>query len=306
MEDDFTKENRMKTVHVALIVYIACLVAGAPTAAAESPENDVAVRKAFVSFESVGVPEPWTIAGELRIPQTKQASYPAVVIVHGSNGVDTRGAYHAQSLNNNGIVTLEIDLWAARGNFSGAGKRPRGVPETLPDAFGALAFLSKLPFVDADRIGIMGFSWGGVVTMLSATTPYTEKLAPDGLRFAAHVAFYPVCWGYNKIPGYEFRDLTGAPVMILAGALDTYDNPTSATDLVAALPEDARKFVSAHVYPNATHAWNMQGDVDVTITDPFSHQGRGGEVRFLSNPKAADDSRRRTDAFFRKAFGIAD
>lgn len=298
----------MKNIRVELFVCLVLLVMGLSVGAeeAKATSEDVNVRKSFVAFDAVGVDDPWTIAGELRIPQTEQETYPAVLIVHGSNGVDTRGVYHAQSLNNNGIVTLEIDLWAARGNFSGAGKRPRGVPETLPDAFGALAFLAKLSFVDADRIGVMGFSWGGVVTMLSATTPYNEKLAPDKLSFSAHVAFYPICWGYNLIPGYEFSDLTGAPVLILAGALDTYDSPTSATDLVAALSKDNKKLVSAHVYPNATHGWNMQGDVDMTINDPFAHKGRGGEVRFLSDSEVADDSRIRTDAFFRKAFGIED
>lgn len=268
-------------------------------------------RRSFVAFEAVGVSDPWVVGGELRVPQVaqedaSQEKFPAVIIVHGSNGVDTRGAYHAQSLNDNGIVTLEIDLWAARGNFSGAGKRPKGVPETLPDAFGGLAFLASLPFVDAERIGIMGFSWGGVVTMLSATAPYNEKLAPTDLKFAAHVAFYPICWGYNVVPGYEFRELTGAPVLILAGELDTYDSPTSATDLVNGLPDAARKVVSSHVYPGATHGWNMQGSVDVTINDPFSHRGRGGEVRFVSNPEIAEKSRIRTDDFFRNALQVKD
>jgi dienelactone hydrolase len=264
------------------------------------------VRRSLVAFDAFGVSDPWSIAGELRIPQIEQKNFPAVIIVHGSNGVDTRGEYHAKSLNDKGIITLEIDMWAARKNFSGAGQRPKGVPETLPDAYGALAYLASLPFIDADRIGIMGFSWGGIVTMLTATKPYHDKMAPPDLGFAAHVAFYPICWGYNKLPGYEFRELTGAPVLILAGELDNYDAPTSATDLVASLPDAAKKVVSSHVYPNATHGWNMQGNVDATINDPFAHRGRGGEVCFVSNPEIAQQSRNRTDEFFRQAFGIKD
>ena len=95
------------------------------------------VRRSFVAFDAVGVADPWDVAGVLLVPQNEQKNFPAVVIVHGSNGVDTRGEYHAKSLNEKGIVTLEIDLWAARGNFTGASQRPKGVPETLPDAFGA-------------------------------------------------------------------------------------------------------------------------------------------------------------------------
>lgn len=293
----------MKQFLVVLFVF-----AGGSVGAAEDAKNvDAAeVRVSYVAFDAVGIEDARTVAGELRVPQLEQEKLPAVVIVHGSNGVDTRGIYHAKSLNENGIITLEIDLWAARGNFSGAAKRPKGVPETLPDAYGALAFLAGLPFVDSERIGIMGFSWGGVVTMLSATQPYADKYAAEGLRFAAHVAFYPVCWGYNKVPGYTFSELTGAPVMILAGAEDTYDDPNSCTDLVASLSADAQKVVSAHVYPGATHAWNMQGNVDRTITDPFSHKGRGGEVRFVSNPEVSELSRLRTDEFFRQAFGISE
>ena len=149
----------------------------------------------------------------------------------------------------------------------------------------------------------MGFSWGGVVTMLTATKPNDDKMGPPNLDFAAHVAFYPVCWGYNVVPGYEFRELTGAPVLILAGELDDYDAPTSAADLVAGLPDEAKKFVSCHVYPGATHGWNMQGNVDATINDPFAHRGRGGQVRFVSNPDIAEQSRDRTDEFFGQALG---
>ena len=60
-------------------------------------------------------------------------------------------------------------MWAARGTARGAAARPRSPLETLPDAFAAKAFLAVQPEIDAARIGIMGFSWGGVVTLLAAT-----------------------------------------------------------------------------------------------------------------------------------------
>jgi len=84
------------------------------------------------------------------------------------------------------------------------------VAETLPDAFAALAFLAARPGVDARRIGIMGFSWGGVVSMLSATRTANQTFGRPDLAFAAHAPLYPVCWVYNRVPGYEFVDLTGA------------------------------------------------------------------------------------------------
>lgn len=43
---------------------------------------------------------------------------PAVVIMHGSAGVDSRGALYARELNLAGIATLEVDMWGARGLFN--------------------------------------------------------------------------------------------------------------------------------------------------------------------------------------------
>ena len=124
----------------------------------------------------------------------------AVVFVHGSGGVDSRGECYANALSEAGFVTLEIDLWAARG-INSPRERPRHPAETLPDAFAALDFLEHRSGVDPARIGIMGFSWGGIVSMLSATTRAQTTFAKDGQTFAAHAPFYPVCWLYNHVRG---------------------------------------------------------------------------------------------------------
>ena len=255
-----------------------------------------------VAFPSLASP-PLTIAGQLRVPATGADKYPAVVIVHGSAGIDSRNKFYADALNLAGIATLEIDMWAARGWLGGVTGRPAGVPETLPDAYGALKFLAGLPHIDASRIGITGFSWGGVVTMLTATAPYTNQYTGGTLNFVAHAANYPVCWAYNHVPGYEFSSFTGAPVFIQAGELDAYDLPTSCPDLVASLTPDDRNFISAVVYPGATHAWDRLQPAE-TVTDPYSHLGQGGQVEFVPNPPVAAVSRAATVQFFERVFGL--
>ena len=129
----------------------------------------------YVSYPSLDPVKPLTVAAQLRLPANTTGKIPAVVIVHGSSGIDSRGAYYADVLNKAGIATLEIDLWGARGLIGGAAGRPRGVPETLPDAYGALKYLAARPEIDPARIGILGFSWGGVVAMLTATSTNTSK-----------------------------------------------------------------------------------------------------------------------------------
>lgn len=252
-----------------------------------------------VSFESADPEFPNVISGQLRVPKSAvNQKVPAIVVVHGSAGIDSRGQFYIRRFNAAGFATLEIDMWAPRGWLGGVTGRPRGVPETVPDAYGALSYLSTLPNIDADKIAIIGFSWGGVVTMLSATEPYAN-LWGNGRRFAAHVAHYPVCWGYNIIPGYEFAELTGAPVLIQAGELDNYDQPESCPNLVASLSQESQQFVQVKVYRNATHAWDRL-EPERTVFDPFACLGAGCEVTFTANPRRAKQALRKATRFFKQ------
>ena len=263
-------------------------------------------RVSYVTFPNASQEHPLTLAAQLRVP-VRDGNVPAVVIVHGTAGVDSRGSYHAEALNEAGIATLELDMWSPRGLNGGIGPsgRPQGIPETLPDAYGALLFLASRAGIDPQRIGITGFSWGGVVSMLTATRPYSDLyMGANPQRFAAHAPFYPVCWGYNKIPGYEFAELTGAPVFIQSGECDAYDEPDSCTKLVNGLSAQARRQIKVTMYPEATHGFNRIEPAQ-TVTDPFSHLGRGGEVRFEANLEAAAKSRQATVDFFESVFATA-
>jgi uncharacterized protein len=253
----------------------------------------------YVSFPSLDPAAPLTVAAQLRVPRDAPQPMPAVVIVHGTAGVDSRGSFYAAALNEAGIATLEIDMWAARGLGGGSAGRPPGVVETLPDAYGALAFLSGHPRIDAGRIGILGFSWGGIVSLLTATARYTSQHVGTSASFAAHVANYPVCWTYSRVRAHALDELTGSPVLIQAGELDSYDEPDTCAKLVESLRKD---FVSLCTYPNATHAWDRL-EPAVTVSDPYAHLGQGGPVEFVPNPQAASESRAAALRFFQEAFG---
>jgi dienelactone hydrolase len=261
----------------------------------ESSGNAIAISQ--VSFSSLSPTAPLQVPAELRLPPGSGLA--AVVVVHGSSGIDSRGRFHIAALNRAGIATLEIDLWKPRGVTSPA-NRPHGVPETLPDAYGALAFLARQRSIAPSRIGIMGFSWGGVVSMLTATKRYTDLYMGATRQFKAHAPLYPVCWVYNRVPGYEFAALTGAPVFIQAGELDTYDLPGTCAELVAATDARAPGVASAVMYPGATHAFD-RSEPEITINDPFSHLGAGGDVTFTHNPRAAAEARDAVVAFFQRS-----
>jgi len=246
---------------------------------------------------------PVDLSGPTATEQSVRNKVAAVVIVHGTGGMDAKGPLYALGLNAAGIATLEIDLWSPRGLAGGWDGRPKHVKETLPDAFGALDFLAGQARIDTRRIGIMGFSWGGVVSLLAADKSYAAELSPNGLRFAAHAPFYPVCFAYNKIPGYPFRDLTGAPIYILTGADDKYDDdPGICQKLIDSLPVEQRSAVELKVYPDAEHGFNNL-DAPRTYLDPYHHQGRGGLGASTPNPQARADSVAEVVRFFTRTLG---
>lgn len=243
------------------------------------------------------------VSAQFRLPRTESSSpIPAVVILHSSGGVDSTGKYYAKALNNSGIATLELDLWGARGLLGGTVDRPASPLETLPDALAALHYLVQREEIDAERIGVIGFSWGGVLSMLTATEQYMSMTGAP-YRFAGHVAHYPLCWLYNNpyAPGFEFSDLTGAPVMIQTGTRDDYDQPETCPLMVSNLPEADRELVNLKVYRNAYHAWDRL-EPELLVTDDASHLGTGGDVLLSPNRKIAMKSRRKVVRFFEQLF----
>src|SRR3954447_11272657 len=62
-------------------------------------------------------------------------SMPVVLILHGSGGVDGRGAFYAKALQDTGIATLEITM------FPPGGRPKAGTKATMPFAAAALKWL---------------------------------------------------------------------------------------------------------------------------------------------------------------------
>ncbi|MFT5299007.1 MAG: dienelactone hydrolase [Colwellia sp.] len=256
-----------------------------------------------INYVSIPVQTPeisWVVSAKLSIPRTDNtAKMPAVVIMHSSGGIDSTGDFYAKSLNKNGIVTIELDLWGAR-NLAGGTDRPASPQETLPDAIAALHYLASRPDIEPTKIGIIGFSWGGVLSMLTATEQYMS-MTGSSLRYAAHVAHYPVCWVYNNVPGFEFEKLTGAPVLIQTGQYDDYDLPDTCSNMVNNLADTDKELTDLNIYNRAYHAWDRL-EPTLIIEDPFAHLGQGGIVTLKPNKRLAAKSRRKAVRFFNKAF----
>jgi len=241
------------------------------------------VKYNFVSFDafdpSSEIQPSIKVAASLNVPRSEEA-VPVVIVVHGSGGVDERGHLYAQSLNKVGIATLELDMWAARG-LGGGLSRPNHVRETLPDIYGAIQFLQTQPAVQGDNIGLIGFSWGGVVAMLMSQETHTLADNLNGL-----VANYPVCWAYNVVPGYEFTYVQpGRELLVISGEADLYDGPGDCENLLNSLPSENQAQVSLLSLPRATHGFELPREAS-EFYDPYAFRGQGGYVPIEYNPLA--------------------
>ncbi len=310
---------------------LAVVALGLSSASAQAGKADCGntelPRLSFVQFASPNIatspPSLLTIKGKLSLPQQRdhhlgciQANgrkLPAVVILHGSAGVDSRGDFYEAALNAAGFATLQIDMWEARG-VSGLANRPPVPIFTYPDAFSALAFLAAQPGIDADRIGVLGFSWGGVVSLAASEQLYAGSFG-RGRKFAAHVANYPVCYGANNaaiLPpgvspaqaGTQLLNLTGAPVLIQVGSNDDYDNGAGhCLALAQTVNPNSNKSVKVEQYPGAYHAWDRLM-IPVLALDPFANEGSyfsTGQlptVRIVPDVAQAYASRDRAVRFF--------
>jgi uncharacterized protein len=313
--------------HRALAVAALGLAAASAPAAEPECGNAGLPRLSFVQFTSPNIatspPSLLTIKGKLSLPQQRDhhlgctaangRKLPAVVILHGSAGVDSRGDFYEAALNAAGIATLQIDMWEARG-VGGSTGRPAAPILTLPDAFSALAFLAARPEIDAARIGVLGFSWGGVNTLGTAERLYTG-LFGGGREFKAHVAHYPVCYAANAVVpglpppaqlGTQFLNLTGAPVLVQVGSLDGYDNGAARCRALASAVNPANaNAVEVVEVPGAHHAFDRLM-VPIVVSDPFGNEGSYFATGIVPQVTLAPDvaqayaARERVVRFFRR------
>ena len=175
--------------------------------------------------------------------------FPAVIGLHGCGGMlDTTKRKLADDLVGWGYVVLLVDSFATRGIVHAC---TGGVPDISgkrrSDAFGALAFLASQTFVDPQRVAAVGFSQGGLVTLLVADQISFELFVrPGNLRFRAAVALYPVCQAVGGGPVI--------PTLILIGALDEWTPAADCSDKIDAWGSDGPP-IELVVYPGVHHSF---------------------------------------------------
>lgn len=188
------------------------------------------------------------IVGTLRLPKDAAGRVPAMVIAHGSGGVDTREAAWADRLGALGLATFVVDSFTPRNVRETATDQARlPTAANVADALAALRLLATHQRINPDRIGIIGFSKGGQVALYTPLEPFRRAVIDDDRRFAAHVALYPYCSDW-----YTAARVTGAPMLLLLGGRDDY-TPAEACRGYAEWFRTAGAETAVVTYPDSYH-----------------------------------------------------
>ncbi len=227
-----------------------------------------------VSFQS-GWYEPVTIWGSLYHPKGT-GPFPAMVLLHSGGGQGQVDLEWARWLAGEGYVALAVDSFSSRGVDRVSGRQTVANDERAWDAIGALAYLRSLPFVDRERIGVMGRSSGAgaALTNASETGPHHQ-----GHRFRVAIALYTSCsW---------LRDDTSIPVLLLLGEWDDWSDAGICVYKGNRLKQQGRT-VLWKVYPKAYHGFDNRANA----------RGRETLGHFLIyDHTAAVDSKKRIRSF---------
>ncbi len=218
-----------------------------------------------------------TLSAELTRPE-RAGPFPAVVVLHGCNGLwKPWGDLWAGRLVRWGYVAFQIDSFGPRGYPEGICGSPLTViaMTRAADAHAAKDYLKRLPFVDRDRIAVMGMSHGGWTTLSAVENTYFVE-APRPNPFKAAVALYPHC-------AQQLYRLD-APLLILIGEVDDWTFAFRCERMVLVGPTDHT--ITLKVYPGATHTF----DVDRPDREYLGHT-----MKF--SPSVAGDAEARVREF---------
>jgi dienelactone hydrolase len=185
--------------------------------------------------------------------------FPVVIVLHSCGGYSANMASGSLPgwvafLQQQGYATFKLDSFTARGQSEVCASNAVTAGDRAGDVLAAAALLAGRPDVRPDRIAAIGFSHGGGTAVYVARDhvelrPLRAQLAARGGRLVASIGLYPACGSPESNPVI-------VPLLALSGGLDDW---TPAARCVALANMPANRLMTLQIYPNAYHAFDVQG-----------------------------------------------
>ena len=241
---DFISKAVLVTGSLAAANSLISTLMPANSHAAQVPENDPEILTHNIQYQG----KAGTVFGYLTRP-VKAGKYPGVVLIHENRGLDDHIRDVARRFAKEGYVALTPDFLSRQGGTMKANPKGGGLPnirELAPwqgvaeDAEAGFRYLRVLPDVRTDRMGVVGFCWGGGMAFVTATQLRDVKAA---------VVYY----GPSPNPMELVKDIR-APILAHYGEKDPGVNK-GIPDTIEAMKK-YNKVYEHRIYPGALHAFN--------------------------------------------------
>lgn len=177
---------------------------------ASTPPTPFQVKRAKAQGKTIGPKPGDPLNGYLRMP-AGAGPFPAIVLLHGCEGMKQFQNDWAAYLTEKGYATLVVDSFSARGQDGpicdrvNSERRSKLVSGRVFDAFGALQYLTEQPNISADRIAVLAWTRETGISLVNEDS--SSQFFKE--RFAAAVQFYPEC--FSTSAGGKFF----APLLVL-------------------------------------------------------------------------------------------
>ncbi len=188
------------------------------------------------------------LSGSITIPDGV-GPFPAIVLLHGCNGISRWNEIWSKRFAAWGYVTLSVDSFTARNlNYTCTDDSNHGAStwNRALDPLGAKTYLSKLDIVDPARVFVVGMSHGGgaVLHAIEQSTLTGAKIE----RFRAAIALYPLC---RELKNVE------TPTLILIGDADEWTLASWCDRYVSRLKDPHQ--ITLHVFQGVHHLFDIEG-----------------------------------------------
>lgn len=252
---------------------------------------------ASVRFPNATPGAPLEVPARLYRPPGR-GPFPALVLLHGCHGVLPTTHAWARWFRDRGYVALVVDSWAPRRITDGCLASAPDVPssERFDDAMGALRFLQSRDDVDAARVGVVGWSNGGVFAIAAVNGPSLARARARGVAlpspgFRAAAAFYPGgCFSL-------VHEQVVRPLLVLIGAADDWTVPAPCVAMVDAMRARGAE-AAIVVYPGVLHYFDVEGQARAFLPEVGNRNRPEGGATVAYDAAAAADAHRRVAEFF--------